>query len=159
MKEGRQYGELGFHRLLAQAIWQLAAQFPLAEKRSPQGVGQPLSPPLVEYELGYVSVCDQRLWRCLAVVEVAHHDAPGEILGADGHFAETPMQEGGQLAAVGLVVVLAVALLQQPVDGQLIDEAGIGNIAQAESGQILVDLGIARLQMEQIVEQRHGGRQ
>ena len=66
------------------------------------------------------------------------------------------MQEGGQLAAVGLVVVLAVALLQQPVDGQLIDEAGIGNIAQAESGQILVDLGVARLQMEQIIEQRHG---
>ncbi|MNO98492.1 hypothetical protein D3C76_902400 [compost metagenome] len=69
------------------------------------------------------------------------------------------MQEGGQLAAVGLVVVLAVALLQQPVDGQLIDEAGIGDIAQAEGGQILVDLGVARLQMEQIVEQRHGGRQ
>lgn len=67
---------------------------------------------------------------------------PGEILGTDGHLAETPMQEGGQLASVGLVVVLAVALLQQPVDGQLIDEAGIGDIAQAESGQILVDLGL-----------------
>ncbi|MNZ20532.1 hypothetical protein D3C78_375870 [compost metagenome] len=157
LEEGRQYGELGLHRLLAQTVWQLAAQFPLAEKRSPQGVGQALSPLLVEHELGHISVCDKPLWRSLAVVEVAHHDAPGEILWADGHLAETPMQEGGQLAAVGLVVVLAVALLQQPVDGQLIDEAGIGDIAQAESGQILVDLGIARLQMEQIIEQRHGG--
>ncbi len=62
------------------------------------------------------------------------------------------MQEGGELAAVGLVVVLAVTLLQQPVDGQLVDEPCIGDIAKTQSGQILVDLGIARFQVGHAVE-------
>ncbi|MNR55646.1 hypothetical protein D3C85_1760560 [compost metagenome] len=51
-----------------------------------------------------------------------------------------------------------MALLQQPVDGQLINEARIGHVPHAEVGQVLVDLRVASLQMEQAIEQRHGGR-
>ncbi|MNE50456.1 hypothetical protein D3C80_1450320 [compost metagenome] len=158
LEEGRQDGEFGLHGLIAQAVWQLKAQLPFAQKGPPLGIGQPLSPLLVEYELGHVSIGDQRRWRCLKVVEVAHHDPPGEILWADGHLAKAPVQEGGQLAAIGLVVVFTVTLLQQPVDGQLIDEARIGHVPHAEVGQVLVDLRVASLQMEQAIEQRHGGR-
>ena len=157
LEEGGQNGEFCLHRLLTQSIRQLPAQFPLAKKRTPQGVWQPFPPLLVEHELGDVAIGNQSgRWR-LAIVEIAHHDAPGEIPGADGHLAKTPVQKSGQLTAIGLVVVFAVALLQQPVDGQLIHDPRVGDLAKTQGGEVLVDLGIARFKVVHAIEQWHGG--
>ncbi len=159
LEEGRQDGEFGLHRLLAQAIGQGAAQIPLAEKRSPLRIGQPLSPLLVEDKLRHVAIGDQLVRGGLTVVEIADHDAASEIFRADGRLAKAPVQKSGQFAAIGFVVVFAVALLQQPIDRQFVNQTGIGYIVEAEVGKVLIDLRIASFQIDKTVKQRHGWRQ
>ena len=48
-------------------------------------------------------------------------------------------------------------LLQQPVDGQLIHDPRVGDFAKTQGGEVLVDLGIARLKVVHAIEQWHGG--
>lgn len=132
--KGRQDGELGLHRLLAQPIWQGPPEILFAEKRSPMGIRQALPPLFVEHELRHIAIGNQLLWWGLAVVQIAHHDAASQIFGADGGLAKAPVEKGGQLAAVGLVVVFVMALLQQPVDRQFVDQPGVGDIVQTEVG-------------------------
>ena len=114
------------------------------------------SPLLVEHELGDVAIGNQSgRWR-LAIVEIAHHDAPGEIPGADGHLAKHQCKKvvsHCDRSCSCFRCGAAPAASRRPAHTR----SPRRGPCQDSGGEVLVDLGIARSSVVHAIEQWHGG--